>query len=144
MQFLNRFIMQLPMIFSTYLALGVTKEIFNKRSSPHTWQGTILDLLDTRMELKRLGQCVWNCRLMLMYSALPQIPKTADSLKKSQKSQLDKMLDKVLKQLHKIYSYVISLENWYLDLSAKEQRRIGFSPVQLDKCWIYNVLDLHR
>lgn len=47
--------MQLSVIFLPYLALGVTKEMCNKGSTPHTWHGTILDLLDTYTEFKGLG-----------------------------------------------------------------------------------------
>lgn len=53
------------------------------------------------------------------------------------------MLDKVPKELIKIYSYFISLENLYLYTATQEQRRCRFLPVQLDECWIYNVLDAH-
>lgn len=66
--------MQLPVIFLPHLAVGVTKEMSNKRSAPHSWHGTILDLLDTYTEFKGLGQYVQNCLLMMMFSALPQIP----------------------------------------------------------------------
>lgn len=130
----------MQVIFLPYLALGVTKEKFNKRSAPHTWHGTILDLLDTHTEFKGLGQYAQNCLLILMPSALPQIPKATDSFKKSQKSQLDKMLDKVPKQLTRIYSYIISLENLYLYLAGQEQKRIGFSSfnwmsVAYIMCW---------
>lgn len=41
---------------------------------------TILDLLDNCRELKELGYYIQNCTLMLMCSALPQIPKTRDGL----------------------------------------------------------------
>lgn len=105
MQFLNSFYHAITSdIF--YLALGVTKELSNKRSAPQGWHVTILDLLDICMELKGSGQYIQNCQLRLMCSALPQIPKTGDGLQKRQKKGwLDKMLDKMPNfQMTKFYS----------------------------------------
>ena len=85
-----------------YFALGVTKELSNKRSTAQGWHVTVLDLLDIHTELEGLGQYIQNCPLLLMCSALPWISKTRDSL---QKTCLDKMLDKLPNfQMTKIYS----------------------------------------
>lgn len=135
--------MQLPVIFLPHLAVGVTKEISNKRSAPHSWHGTILDLLDTYTEFKGLGQYAQNCLLMMMFSALPQIPKTRDSLQKSQETSWTRCWTRCLSSSLKSTVACISLEYLCLYLATQEQRRIALPPVQLDECWIYNVLDLH-
>lgn len=137
-RFLIAFIMQLFLPYSWYDQGTV------QQKKCYSWLACN-NFVPSRYLLKIVGQYIHSYPLMLMCSALPQIPKSRAGLPKSQNiADWTRCWTKCLtsRWLKSTISW-ISLENFCLHVLIQESRSITLLAGQLFECWEYNVLDLY-